>query len=111
MQWQQLISKLRNKPWTYRLKIVQQPVIQEWSNWLISPTETYLETEKQGPYPMTQIEWIDINPIEIREVGKLFSPIKKDHSTEIAAMLSSKGFIYKKVEHLFRICTSNVHPI
>jgi hypothetical protein len=49
MEWKNLIPLLRNKPWTYWLKIKEQPLTQDWSAWLIAPTETYLETERRGP--------------------------------------------------------------
>lgn len=67
MGWKNLIPLLRNKTCTYRLKIKEQSLIHECSPWLIASTESYLEGETQGPYAVSEIEWIGISPFEIKK--------------------------------------------
>lgn len=52
------IRSLKDKPCTYRLKIKNDPLTKEWSNWLIQPSENYIEAKRQGPYAINEIEWI-----------------------------------------------------
>ena len=81
--WKLLIALLHKKLWTFKLKIINQPLATEWSKWIISPTESYLETEKQGPYPVTKIEWFDINPIESKDTGRLMPVTATDRSKDL----------------------------
>ena len=43
---------------------------------MIKPSDNYFETEKQGPYSTSNIEWIEVNLIEERQQGKLV-PVKQ----------------------------------
>jgi len=35
-----------------------------WGNWLIAPTQGYLENDASGPYSVRQLAWIEIDPGE-----------------------------------------------
>lgn len=84
-----LLLFLKGKPFTYRLKIQNESLSSEWSNWLIQPTESYIEAERQGPYAIKEIEWIDINPIEKKRLGRLIPETSVDHTTEVLKILES----------------------
>lgn len=86
------ITAIQGKPFSYRLKIKNQPLQAEWSNWLIMPSVGYLESAIQGPYHISDIEWIDINPVEEKTVGRLISAQYIDHSLPILKLLNELGF-------------------
>lgn len=60
----------------------------EWSPWLIEPSESYVEVKGRGPIKVDTIEWLEINPVEERHIGRLV-PLKKfDHTQEIIVRLA-----------------------
>ena len=88
------IYAVKKQPYTYRLKINDQPVDAAWSNWLGHPSDTYIEAAAQGPYSIDAIEWIEINPMETKAAGKLM-PVKEfDHREEIIKLLDWLSFPY-----------------
>ena len=101
--WKLLIALLHKKLWTFKLKIINQPLATEWSKWIISPTESYLETEKQGPDPITQIQWFDINPIETKDMGRLMPVTATDRSKDLIELLDECAVSYHLVNKVFRI--------
>lgn len=109
MDLKDLVPLLNNKPWTYRLKIMQQPLPTEWSNWLIASVESYIEAEKQGPYPVRQIEWIDINPIEMKTTGRLMRTTETDHSDDVINFLKEGSLPGHQEGGVFRIFVSSTH--
>ena len=73
-----------------------------WSQW-IKPSDNYFETEKQGPYSTGNIDWIEVNPIEERTLGKL-DPVKQiDHSDTIVKLLEELAIPYMIFEAIIRI--------
>ncbi len=103
MNWKNITSVLHKKPWTYRLKIIYEPIVTDWSNWVITPTETYIEAEKQGPYQASQIEWIDINPIEIKVIGRIMPEKEINHSDQIIQLLEDHSIVYKIAGDVIRV--------
>ncbi len=83
---------LIRKPFTYRLKIKNEPLVDDWSSWLCLPSGSYIEAEAQGPYSIKAIEWIDINSVENRREGKLVEEIKLDPTEEIIKLLNYLSF-------------------
>lgn len=88
------IKSIYNKPYSYRIKIKNEPSPGTWSNWLIQPSDSYLEAETQGPYPISDIEWLDIDPVVIKAEGTLMPVEETDHSEEILQLLNSLDFPY-----------------
>ncbi|MCW3074539.1 MAG: hypothetical protein JWP69_1608 [Flaviaesturariibacter sp.] len=88
---------------TCRFKIKNESLIDDWSNWLIKPSDSYLEAEGQGPYNISDIEWIDINPVKNHEAGKLVSPKAIDHSGDLVQLLEDLSIPYLIVEQRIRV--------
>jgi len=73
-----------------------------WSQW-IKPSDNYFETEKQGPYSTGNIDWIEVNPIEERQQGKLV-PVKQiNHTDTIVKWLEELAIPYLIVEAIIRV--------
>lgn len=100
---ERLMYAVKGKPLSYKLKIKNEPPVVEWSKWIIKPSETYYETEKQGPYPLNNIEWIEINPIEERKEGKLVPLERIDQTPEIVTVIEELSIPYMIVEGVMRI--------
>ena len=83
---------IKKQPYTYRLKIKNKLLNAPWSNWLCHPSDNYIEAEIQGPYPLNDIEWIEINPVEKRKEGKLIPEKEFDHSAAIMRLLEDLSF-------------------
>jgi hypothetical protein len=78
---------LHDQPWQYRIKQVNKDLPSNWSKWIINPSGNYVETETSEPVLISEIDWIEINPIENRRIGKLVADKKIDHSYEIFGLL------------------------
>ncbi len=97
------IYAVRSKPYTFRMKIKNSEQDNSWSNWIIKPSDSYYETEKQGPYPINEIEWIEVNPTEERQDGKLISVKQIVHTDKIVKLLEELTIPYMIVEPNIRI--------
>lgn len=100
---ERFIHAAKGKPYGYNLKIKNVSSEDPWSIWIIKPSDSYYETEKQGPYPINEIEWIEVNPIEERKDGKLITVKLVDHTEEIVKLLDELTLPYMIVETIIRI--------
>jgi hypothetical protein len=98
-----VIPNLKALKCRYRCKIRHESLTLDWSNWLIQPTESYVEVERQGPYALHQIEWIDIDPIEKRQVGKLVATALIDHTEVVLKLLQDSAIHCITIDKLVRI--------
>jgi hypothetical protein len=96
----------KNKGWAFRLKVTSGEAPTVWSRFFISPSDSYIETDA-GPVPIRDIEYIDINPIEYRYVGRLVADKPYDHSGEIKMLLDDIGISYSQDDSFIRIRLSN----
>lgn len=94
---------VKKQPYTYRLKIKNEPLDAPWSNWLGHPSDNYIEAERQGPYSISDTEWIDINPIENRKEGKIVSAKEFDHSAEIIKLLEELSFPFMVTDGIISV--------
>ena len=90
----------------YRLKISGEAVNDSWSNWIIKPTDSYIETEMQGPCPVNTIDWININPVENSQLGQRVPHKAIDHSKELLRLLEKLSLPYMVVDQLISIYVS-----
>ena len=85
------IYSLKTKPFRYWLKIKNTPITANWSRWLDQPGDNNIEAEVQGIYPLDEIEWVEIDPIE-RIEGEPIAITENDHSAEIVKLLEEVEF-------------------
>jgi len=100
---EQLIYAVKTQPYTYNLKIKNESPAAAWSNWIIKPTENYFETAMQGPYSVTNIEWIEVNPLENRKEGRLMPEKIVDHTDSISHLLEVLAIPYMIVDGIIRL--------
>lgn len=94
---------IKGKLPSYRLKIKNEPLGNHWSNLLINSSNNYYKTEKQGPYSVDDIEWIEINPVESRKEGRSLAEKKIDHSAEIIKLLEDLTLPVMEVDGIIRV--------
>ena len=100
---ERLMYSAKSQPYAYRLKIKDEALAAPWSHWIIKPSDNYFETEKQGPYSTSNIEWIEVNPIEERQQEKLVLVKQIDHTDTIVKLLEELAIPYMIVEEIIRV--------
>jgi hypothetical protein len=100
---ERFIYAVKAQPYTYNLKIKSESLAATRSNWIIKPSENYFETEKQGPYAVNDIEWIEVNPVEERREGRLVPAKLIDHTDAIVKVLKDLSIPHMIVEEIIRV--------
>lgn len=77
--------------------------VSKWSNWLTFPSDGYGEIQVTGPFLIREVSCIEVNPIEIRKVGRLVPDKKIDHSIELRDALTKAGIEFEEIDAIFRI--------
>lgn len=96
-------ESVKGKPWKYRPKLIDQELAEDWSNWIIIPAEGYVELKSYGPIRLTEIEWIEINPIEIKRIGKLMPERTIDHRNEVTLLLTNLNIDFTVQDRIIRL--------
>lgn len=87
---ERLIDSVRNKGWKFRFKLIDKEPESGWSDWIASPTKGYLEFEKFGPLKISDLEWIEIDPMKIIRTGKLISDKYVNQFDQAIELLSNQ---------------------
>jgi len=74
-----------------------------WSTSLGHPSDTCIESEAQDLYSIKDIEWVEINPIEKKAVGRLVPEKEINHSQEIATLLDYLSFYFMITEGIISV--------
>ena len=84
-----------------RIKIPREIVA--WSEWLIVPTVGFVELSSCGPISIKEIEWVEINTIEDKYIGRLVKNAKIDHTLHIKEALDQAELLYTHNDSIIRI--------
>jgi hypothetical protein len=71
--------------------------------WFIVPVPGYVESSAYGPVPPRDIEWVELDPIEQRHIGRRVPPQIIDHTPELLQQLAGYGIPTQLVEGRIRI--------
>jgi hypothetical protein len=85
-----------------RAKFKQEETPSKWG-WFLVPVPGYAESSAYGPVPIREIEWVEINPIEQRRIGRLVPPHIIDHTPTLLQQLAVHGIPVQVVEGRIRI--------
>ena len=85
-----------------RAKFKQNDTPSKWG-WFIIPTTGYVESSAYGPVPSREVEWVEIDPIEQRRIGRLVPPHIIDHTPALLQQLAVHGISAQVVEGRIRI--------
>ena len=85
-----------------RTKFRDEPTPSRWG-WFLVPVQGYVESSAYGPLPVREVEWVEIDPIEQRHIGRLVPPKIIDHTAELLQQLAVHGVPAQVVEGRIRI--------
>jgi hypothetical protein len=85
-----------------RAKFKQADTPSKWG-WFIVPTAGYVESSAYGPVPSREVEWVEIDPIEQRRIGRLVPPLIIDHTPALLQQLTVHGIPAQVIEGRIRI--------
>jgi hypothetical protein len=57
-----------------RVKIADIEVPTSWSRWIISSTPSYAEIDQFGPFRIAELEWLEIECVGSKDLGRLLKP-------------------------------------
>lgn len=85
-----------------RTKFKQDDTPSKWG-WFLVPVPGYVESSAYGPVPTREVEWIELDPIEQRHVGRLVPPQIIDHTPALLQQLAQHGILAQLVEGRIRV--------
>ena len=80
----------------------------EWVEWITVPSPGYLEIPRVGPFKMSDLEWIEVDPIEVKKIGRLVKPKLLDHTASVRNIMESNGIQSNLTGSYFRIENSSI---
>lgn len=84
--------------------------LSEWQSGFIFPVKGYFEPVKIGPIKINQWEWLEIDPIENIEIGRLVPDKKVNHFSEIIELLRRENISYVENNGIIKIQNLNYIP-
>jgi len=65
---------------SYKVKLTNKPPTSNWDKMFIRPEKSYVEFGQTGPVRISEVEYIDINPIEQIRIGARVPDKRNDHT-------------------------------
>ncbi|MGI4832236.1 MAG: DUF6678 family protein [Janthinobacterium lividum] len=96
-----LISLVQESKCAARLKPKEYSEPQQWS-WVIEPVPNYIESGG-GPWPSSEVEWLELNPIKTEHVGRLVAPKKINKTSWLKVELAKAIIPYTLSNGIFRV--------
>jgi hypothetical protein len=86
---QRLEAILSGPGYALRLKTKADPEPERWGEWLGVPVPGYVEIT--GPWPVRKVEWIEVNPVVVTQLGRLVPPRVTDYTLPLTQQLTEAG--------------------
>jgi len=87
----------------FKVKLKNIPETNNWDKWFLRPSKSYIEFGQTGPVKISEVEWLDINPIEQIYIGTRVPSKYCDHSDSIKNYLDHYSFKYSIQNKIIRI--------
>lgn len=100
--WEQIARIINQLALSVRI-ILNNGTITDWSKWLGFPSNSYGEVMGYGPFLIKEVQYIEINPVEKRKLGRLLPEKKIDHSKELEEFLIYTGIPFQRISGIYRI--------
>ena len=71
--------------------------ITPWSRWISEPSPSYLEVSQYGPIEKAKVQWLEVNCIETKNVGRLVEPKRIGHSAQVYQSLEKFSIEYDQL--------------
>jgi hypothetical protein len=86
-----------------RAKLKGAVIPSKWGTWFLIPVPNYVEASTYGPVPTREVEWIELDPIVQRPIGRLVPPQIMDHTPELLQQLAEYGISTQLVQGRIRV--------
>jgi hypothetical protein len=104
MQVEEVVDALTScLPIATRVKLRGEEAPSAWSQMFVLPVRGYIEISAYGPVPKRDIEWVELDPVEIWHIGRLVPPKHIDHTAAIYEQLRRHGVAMQLIDGLVRI--------
>jgi hypothetical protein len=100
-----LVNIIQAAKCTARIKLNSRLDASSWS-WIIIPVPGYIELGSVGPWPIREVEWLEINPIVTEHIGRLVAPRIIDNLSQLEVALREANLPYTISEGIIRITFS-----
>ncbi|OON67425.1 DUF6678 family protein [Hymenobacter sp. CRA2] len=89
---QRLAALLNGQGYALRLKTKNETEPVSWGQWLGVPVPGYIEIN--GPWPVREVEWVEVNPVVTTFQGRLIPPQVADHTADLTRQLKSASLSF-----------------
>jgi hypothetical protein len=104
MQVEEIIATLTDEFRIHtRAKLKQAAEPSAWATWFLMPVPGYIEASSYGPVPRREIEWIELDPVEQRLIGRLVPLHHIDHTPQLLQHLAAQEVRFQLVRGRIRI--------
>jgi len=88
---------------SFRLRLTNGTQTSRWDTLFIQPAENYVEFGQTGPVRISELEWIEINPIEQVHLGSRIPDKLLDHTERIKTCLNEYAIPYTQLDKTIRV--------
>lgn len=86
-----------------RAKLKEAAIPSKWGTWFLIPVPDYVEASTYGPVPTREVEWIELDPIVQRHIGRRVPPQIIDHTPELLQQLAEHSISTQLVDGRIRV--------
>lgn len=105
---QLLIDFFREVNCSFKVKLVNRPLTSNWNKMFIRPVQSYVEFGHSGPVKISELEWIDINPVEQIYIGRLVPDKFINHSQGVKDFFDKNAVKYSINDEIIRVIIAGV---
>lgn len=98
-----LVDFFRDVNCSFKARLTNGTQTSNWDALFIQPAESYVEFGQTGPVRISELEWIDINPIEQVHIGSRIPDKLIDHTERIIACLDENAIQYTQMDKKIRV--------
>lgn len=100
---QLLVDFFTNLRCSFKVKLTNKPQTNNWDKMFIRSEKSYVEFGQTGPVRISEVEWVDINPIEQIHIGTRIPDKYSDHSDLIKNYFDKNSIKYSIHDNIIRV--------
>jgi hypothetical protein len=101
MDIQALVAVTQSNKCMVRMKVKGYAAPEHWNDYAIIPVAGYIEIN--GPWPIRQVDWVEINPIVTEHIGRLVPPKQINSLMQIEDELRQAHIHYTVLNGIIRV--------
>jgi hypothetical protein len=96
-----LVNIIQANKCSVRLKVRGAPKPEGWNSRAGIPVPGYIEIN--GPWPIHQVDWVEINPVVMEYIGRLVPPKQVNSLIQIESELRQADLLYTVSDGIIRV--------